>query len=188
MLDEGENPALGVGFIFSAVSIGSLLVPIISIFAFFTYPISVILRAIGWIRLGASVRKYIFTAIAIIIFAPVYYLGFFINEAVSKALSITSSQFLAIMILAWVIYSIFELIGYFWLGREATRIFYGAMISIVGILIVILHIPNIWVSDDILSLASLYIALPFLLTSSIIAAVGSFKLGGVLGETKLVSP
>lgn len=55
--DEVDNP-LGVGFIFSAISIASLI-PGTFIIAFFTYPISIILRAIGWIRLGASFKKYI---------------------------------------------------------------------------------------------------------------------------------
>lgn len=114
----------------------------------------------------------------IIIFAPI----FFISETVTTSLGITLGQFLAAMIMAWVIYSTFELISYFWLGIEATEIFYGAMISLIGIIIVLYHIPSIWSSESIPNLFSLYYALPFLLISSILAAVGSFKLGGVFSE------
>jgi len=112
----------------------------------------------------------------IIILAPIYYLGFLMMETWVNLLGIAFGPLLGMLISVWIIYSIFEAIGYFSLGKESTRLFYGALISLVGILIVVIHIPTILVSKSINILLKLYPALPFLLISSIIAAISSFKI------------
>jgi len=174
--DKGSNPILGLGFIFSAITIALLFGVTTSVFAFLTYPISVILRIIGWIKLRQYKTLYLIIGVMIIILSPIYYLGFLMMETWVNLLGIAFGPLLGMLISVWIIYSIFEAIGYFSLGKESTRLFYGALISLVGILIVVIHIPTILVSKSINILLKLYPALPFLLISSIIAAISSFKI------------
>lgn len=173
--NEG-NISLGIGYIFSFLTLLSFLGGSTAIFAFFTYPISIILRAIGWIRLGISINKYLITGIAVIILAPIYYIGFLYQEFIIDITGLGVGQLLVILLSIWLIYSIFEAIGYFMLSQDDNKIFYGALISIVGFLILIYNLPIIWVGRGLDILALLLPSLPFLLLSSLFAAIGSFKL------------
>jgi len=175
-LSDSGNAVLGIGYFFSVLTILTFLGGSTAVFAFFTYPISIVLRGVGWIRLGINIKKYLITGIAIIVLAPLYYMGFLFNEPVSKTLGLKIGQLLAILLAIWLIYSIFEAVGYFMLGRDNNKRFYGALISIIGLLVVFYNLPVIWSGKGLETLILLYPALPFLLLSSIFAAIGSFKM------------
>lgn len=174
--EKRGNVALGMGFIFSAITIASLLVPYILLLAFFTYPISVILRIIGWLRMGRVMKFFGFVGSVMILLSPLYYLGYFIGGSIAPLLGITMWGLLTIMIVSWAIYSIFEALSYFYLAREGNKAFYGALISIPGIILVLYQYRIILSNDLMTALAYLYYALLFLIISSLLAAFGSFRL------------
>jgi len=178
MASKAASMVLGIGFIFSFLTITSLLTLVLAMATLLTYPISTLLRAIGWVLLGRwKLRRFIVTGMAVIILAPIVYGGFIFNQAIQNTFNLTFGQVLAIMIIAWAIYSFFEFASYYFLGREETKLFYGAMISILGILIILLNIPSV-IEKGLDAFDAIYPGLFFLWISSLLAAIGSFKIKG----------
>ncbi len=168
---------LGVGFIFSAITTGllGLATSIIGIafaglalMALYTYLIGFILRGIGWIGLGRSFSNlYKITGIMVLLLGIGVVMFFFMKIALMMAL-------------LWSIYTLLEFYSYSTL-RKVSKFFMGAMISILGLIIVdinLIAIPDITgvVGSSTISTSTLSTGLLILALSALLAAIGSFTM------------
>ncbi len=156
---------LGVGFIFSAITTGSIGSLFLAFIALYTYLIGVVLRGAGWIVLGRSFSKlYVVTGIIVLLFG-IGVLSSFLMENISM------------MILLWSIYTLMEFYSYFTL-RKISKLFIGAMISILGLIIVDISLINV---QDIQKISEggsplIFIGFWILAISALLAAIGSFTM------------
>ena len=163
-----------VGFLFSAATNTLILGMITAIYALFTYPISILLRGVAWIKLfrESGDKYYMATGIATLILGMLVFTMFLPS---SDTLGIWGDrdglETLAIPIFIWTIYSLFELRAYYRL-RIYTRMFTIAQVSIVGIIIVLMIVFGM---PDTRAETLVY-GVPPLLLSSITAAAGFLKL------------
>lgn len=165
---------LGVGFIFSAITTGLLglatsalgivfagLAPI----ALYTYLVGFILRGVGWIGLGRSFSNlYKITGIMVLLLGIGVVIFFSMKIALMMALS-------------WSIYTLLEFYSYSTL-RKISKLFTGAMISIIGLIIVDINLAAI---PDITGVvgggfSTLSTGLLILALSALLAAIGSFTM------------
>ena len=173
---------LGLGFIFSLLTILSLMLLIIAFLAILTYPISVAFRSVGWSLLGRRVyARYLFTGIIIVLLSPLVYAGILFTDNLRALLGLGPGHILALALVAWASYSIVELTSYFSLARYGIKSFYIAMISVVGIIIVILNLPT--ATERIYDIFTrIYYAFYFLAISSLFASIGSFRIKAVISS------
>jgi len=176
-MSKGGKILLGIGFFFSFLSLSFMITIVLAIFALVTYPLGSLCRSIGWILFGRNRKiQYVATGISILILFPVVIIGILQSDFLIETFGLTVGQSIAISLVAWSFYSIIELSSYYSLAKADNKLFYGAMISTVGIIIVLGNIGNVLQSTNPLdSLGAVYYALYFLIVSSLLAMVGSFK-------------
>ncbi len=160
-----------------------LLATVVGVFiAIFTFIISIILRGIGWISLSKDVDKgfFIVTGTATVVLGFIFFISLLNLEAI-KNMGIPEGIALLLVFSNWVIYSLIEWIAYLSIARSGKSIFYGSLISIVGIaLLLITLLSGITVEyglEAILALSlAYYIILIPLIISSLIATIGFLTL------------
>lgn len=163
----------GFGFLFSFITNILIIYPILALGALITYPISCLLRAITWIKIGgvSGVKLFRITG------ALVGLLGMIVYLIALMGLKGMIATWL-IIIFPWAVYSIFELASYNAAGATfGFKTFRFAMISIVGIILILLFLAPISLTSKAYGQFPPYqLGILFLLISSIMATVSFFKL------------
>ncbi len=180
---------IGIGYIFSFLTLFFL----ISIFLIFlsplTYIVSIILRSVGWILFArTSGRKsYALVGILDLVFGFLFFLFLFNVGKLKLSLGLSESMAVILVFSFWVIYSLGEWFAYLSLAREGYKKFYGSMISILGIIYIIYSlVSSVYIkSSDYMGYISqnLAVAILPLMISSLVTSLGIFT----LDEERLVS-
>jgi len=167
-----RKPWLGIGFTLSAITDFLLLFTALPLLlgafylAFGTYPLSVIIRGIGWIKLGRESRVRLFKAAgsAVIILGLLFYV------------SLLAAKEPRFSIIVWIVYSLMEFSAYVKVSSTlGTRLIGFACISIIGIATVVwIAVPDA-ATLRLEALPRLSYAFIFLLASSLIAAVSFLR-------------
>ena len=118
---------LGIGFVFSAITNLFLITVVLAVLALFTYLIGALLKAVGWIVFGKDYStRYVATGIVILILSPIF-LGVIILALRGEIIfGLSAGQLIGISIILWIVYSLLEFVNYYFLGKELTKVFYGA--------------------------------------------------------------
>jgi len=166
-----RKPLLGAGFVLSAITDFALLLtalffPMVFNLAFGTFPLSIILRGIGWIRLGkeSKFRLFVATGSAVLVLGLIFYVSLMVAKELSLSIAL------------WIVYSMMELLSYIKVNRAlGNRLIIFACISIIGIATTALITLPKPTALGLETLSPLRYALIFLLSSSIIAAISFLK-------------
>ena len=182
-MSSGKN-ILGIGYIFSFLTLLALF-SIIGVFiALITYPLSIILRSIGWVSLGRNLEegKYKLTGISDIILGFLFFVSILGGEAISNVIGIGSEYILFMGLIFWATYSIIEWVSYLTFFKKGLKLFIGSMISIIGIILTLafygsaLMGGNGGLGELFILLYILRVSTVFLMVSSLITAIAFFKL------------
>jgi len=165
-----------IGYSISAI-VGLLWLSVLWLpLAVILYPLTIIFRGIGWAFAAKEFNRKAFFAISIVILLGgllLYTLGLNIIPipGVSQDLDPPKLKLLAGI---WIVYSLAEFVSYI-LMRRHSKIFLGALTSIIGIGIIAFFLQaSIADTKDFIPFV-LY-AVPFLILSAICAAIGFAKL------------
>ena len=161
----------GLGFIFSAITDMLVLSIFLSYLAMITYPISILLRGVACILLSGSLKNRFYAAVGIL----VMFLGalFFLTLLGGGDLLEAGPSELFIPVVIWAVYSLIEFSAYLRL-RIYSKVFLGAMISIVGIAVLLLGVILPATSDEMYQY--LQAGLVPLIISALMASIGFFSL------------
>ncbi|MEM2178726.1 MAG: hypothetical protein QW272_07925 [Candidatus Methanomethylicaceae archaeon] len=155
---------LAIGFIFSTITDVCLFLVFPFLLAFGTYPLSIILRGVGWIKLGKESKFKIFTVTGV----GILILGF--SFYIMMLSGITES--LLFIIMPWVIYSLMEFSSYI----KVNKVF---GVKLIGIAMIIFMsalplFPRTPLEGEQLLQSFRYAFIP-LLVSSIITAISFLR-------------
>ena len=160
--------ANGFGYLISFI-IGILWLTIFGLmYAVVLYPVTILLRTIGWSSAAKSFKKKLFYVTA----AVVLLLGFIIFVSIlSQVGDVETVKTLTIL---WAIYSLIEFVSYGLLIKYS-KIFVASLSSIIGILVMVNFITTpVTQVQEIYTFA--VIAVPFLIISSLASFIGFFRL------------
>lgn len=160
----------GLGFILSGLTNILVFLLVTAYLAVFTYPLSILLRGLGWISLSRRVGSgfYGLVGMAVIILGG----AFFLTLLGGGDLTSLTGESLMVPVTIWAVYSFLEWVSYLRL-RIFTRMFLPAMASIVGI-VLIMASTVIYYGDDALIL--IRIGMVPLIISAFSAAIAFFSL------------
>ena len=162
-----------LGFLLSAVMISLWFTLVGTIYNILIYPISIILRTVAWISVARTFKKAFCYATAFFVLVLGGLFFFLILGGLSEG-GASGSEVIRLAIMIWAAYSFFEFLTYFMLTKY-TKVFFPAMISIIGIAIILNGAFTI--TDVFEELASYIITgCAFLLISSLSAMISFLKL------------
>ena len=173
---------LGTGFLLSFITQLLILInPFLAFIAIFTYIGSIILRTIGWNKMGQITNEgyYSKIGIAVLILGILFISLVLGSQIVEQIFGPNDYLYVFIAILMWVIYSLLEWVAYLKLFRAGKRIFAGSAISVIGILVIIAIAINLTtsnVAEAIFLILFFRAGILFLAISSLISAIGFYTL------------
>ncbi|HDD63582.1 MAG TPA: hypothetical protein ENF53_00270 [Thermoprotei archaeon] len=172
MSDRHRIP-LFIGFLITMINQVFLASMFLAMVSVYIYPLGCIVRAIGWLILGAKDRaSAIASGLAILFLFPLVYLCFLKPELIWRTLSIDKSKVVGFALILWSIYSTIELVNYILLASY-TRLFYVSTVSAISIVYVI---AKVLTTIKLENLGELYPAVFPLLISALASCIGSLKI------------
>ena len=119
---------LAVGFTLSLITNILAMVPFLLAFAAYTYVVGVLIRGVGWIVLGANIKRTLAViGVSVLVFSPIFMAGLMLHEDVAKLLGIGRGTAIGLALTSWAAYSILEASGYISLRRRS-KAFYVSMV------------------------------------------------------------
>ncbi|MCD6515674.1 MAG: zinc-ribbon domain-containing protein [Candidatus Odinarchaeota archaeon] len=162
-----------LGFLLSTIMIALWFTLVGAMYNVLIYPISIILRTIAWISVARTFKKtfcYV-TAFFVLVLGGLFF--FLILGGLGEG-GPSGSEVIRLAIMVWAAYSFFEFLTYFMLTKY-TKVFFPAMVSIIGIAIIL---NGAFTTIDVFEELVSYIitGCVFLLISSLSAMISFLKL------------